>query len=430
MNRPSGKPVAVPFTPYQKFVIAVLAFIQFTVVLDFMILSPLSAVLLPELRITTSQFGLVVSVYAFSAGASGLLAAGFADRFDRKKLLLFFYSGFVVGTFLCAVASDYHFLLFARMVTGLFGGVISSVSFAIIADLFSFEVRGRVMGVVQTAFAASQVMGLPFGLYLSNHWGWHAPFLMIVCVSLAVGAVIVVRLRPIDAHLKIPSARNPIEHLLKTVTNRRHSWGFAATTLLATGGFMLMPFGAAFAVFNLGIPNDKLPLLYMVTGISSIIGGPLMGRLSDAVGKYAMFTIGSLLGMAIVVYYCSLGATPLWMVMLVNVFLFIAITARMISASALTSAIPAPQDRGAFMSINSSLQQLSGGVASMVAGLIVSQTPAGHLERYDILGYVVAGAMFVTIVLMHRVNRMVLRKPEAASGGPAAGASTPGPQKT
>ena len=150
-------------TGYQKFVIAVLAFLQFMVIIDFLILSPLGAVLLPELHVATSQFGLLVSVYAFSASISGLLTAGFADKFDRKKMLLFFYCGFILGTVLCGVATTYHFLLAARVITGLFGGVIGSITMAIAADLFPLEQRGRVMGVVQTAFAASQVMGLPLG---------------------------------------------------------------------------------------------------------------------------------------------------------------------------------------------------------------------------------------------------------------------------
>ena len=393
--------------------VAILAFLQFTVVLDFMILSPLGAILLRDLHISTAQFGFVVSVYAFSAGVSGLLAAGFADKFDRKKLLLFFYAGFVLGTFLCSIAPTYYFLLVARMVTGLFGGVIGSISFAIIADLFPYEARGRVMGFVMTAFSASQVLGVPLGLYLSNRWGWHAPFLMIVAVSLAVGVVILLRLRPIDAHLKTPSDRNALLHLFKTVTQSRYQWTFAATMLLAIGGFMLMPFGSAFCVNNLRISLEKLPIVYVATGIVSIVAGPVMGRLSDAIGKYPMFCFGSFLGMALVIYYCSLGMTPLAQVILINAVLFVAITARMISAQALSSAVPESHDRGAFMSINSSLQQLSGGIASSVAGLIVVQTPSGLLAHYDDLGYVVATAMLVTVVLMYKVNRMVTRAMDA-----------------
>jgi predicted MFS family arabinose efflux permease len=398
------------FTPYQKFVVAVLAFLQFTVVLDFMILSPLGALLLQELQITTKQFGAVVSAYAFSASAAGILAAGFADRFDRKKLLLFFYSGFVLGTFLCGIAPSYEFLFLARMVTGLFGGVIGSISFAIIADLFPFEGRGRVMGFVMTAFSASQVLGIPLGLYLSNRWGWHAPFLMIVAVSASVGVLIAIRLKPINEHLKTPSGRNPLRHLLKTLAEPRYFWAFAATMLLAVGGFMLMPFGSTFSVYNLGIPLEKLPMIYVATGVASFMAGPLLGRLSDSIGKYPMFCIGSSVGVALVVYYCGLGVTPLGIVIALNIVLFIAITARMVSAQALSSAVPDPSDRGAFMSINSSLQQLAGGVASSAAGFIVVQTAQGPLEHYEQLGYVVAGAMVTTMILMFKVNRLVRAK--------------------
>ena len=398
------------FTPYQKFVVAILAFLQFTVVLDFMILSPLGAMLLKELHITTKQFGAAVSAYAFSASAAGILAAGFADKFDRKRMLLFFYSGFVVGTLLCGVAPSYQFLFVARMVTGLFGGVIGSISFAIIADLFPFEARGRVMGFVMTAFSASQVFGIPLGLYLSNHWGWHSPFLMIVSISAAVGVLIAAKLKPINEHLKTPSERNALRHLLKTLADRRYSWAFAATMLLAVGGFMLMPFGSTFCVENLGIPLGKLPAVYVATGVASFIAGPVLGRLSDALGKYPMFCLGSSLGMVLVVYYCGLGVTPLGTVIGLNIVLFIAITARMVSAQALSSAVPDPGDRGAFMAINSSLQQLAGGVASWTAGLIVVQTAAGPLQHYEELGYVVAGAMLTTLILMLKVNGLVRAK--------------------
>ena len=196
------------FPGYEKFIIAILATLQFTIVLDFMVLSPLGYILLDKLDITTSQFGLVVSAYAFSAGAAGLLTAGFADKFDRKKLLLFFYCGFIIGTFLCGIAPTYHFLLMARVFTGLFGGVIGSISFAIITDLFPINVRGRVMGFVQMAFASSQVLGIPIGLYLAKAFSWHAPFLMIVGLSIVVVALVFIYMKPINAHLQIQSQDN------------------------------------------------------------------------------------------------------------------------------------------------------------------------------------------------------------------------------
>jgi predicted MFS family arabinose efflux permease len=411
------------FTGYERFVVLLLAFLQFTIVLDFMIMGPLGALLMPALHITPQQFGLVVSVYAFSAAASGLLAAGFADRFDRKRLLLFFYCGFLVGTLLCGLAQTYPFLLGARIVTGLFGGVIGSISMAIVADLFPVEVRGRVMGTVQTAFAASQVMGVPLGVFLSNHWGWHAPFLMIVLVSSAVGVVIVLRLKPIDGHLKLQRAGSSFQHLQKTLGRKSYLRTFAATMLLATGGFMLMPFGSAFSVHNLGISLEQLPLVYMVTGVTTFFAGPMIGRFSDRLGKYRTFCVGTGLACVVVPIYCSLGTTGLSLVILLNMLLFIAITARIIAASALISAVPEAADRGAFMAVNSSLQQLSGGVASGSAGLIVSQTADGRLLHYETLGYVVVVAMLIVLALMYPIHRAVSERLAQVARAPQGAAS-------
>jgi predicted MFS family arabinose efflux permease len=398
------------FTRYEIFVIAVLAFLQFTVILDFMVLNPLSAILLDDLNIHTSEFGLVVSAYAFSAGASGLLAAGFADKFDRKKILVFFYIGFLIGTALCAMATNYHFLLGARIFTGLFGGVIGSISFAIISDLFPVHMRGRVMGFVQMAFAASQVLGLPIGLWLANHYGWHSPFWLIVGFGIVVGIFIIQFLKPVTGHLQLKSEKNAFQHLWHTLRKPEYLRGFLATTLLATGGFMLMPFGSAFSIHNLKLTMDELPLLYGVTGVFSIIFGPITGKLSDSIGKYKMFVIGSVIMVVLVGIFTNLGPTPLWLVMVLNVIIFVGISARMISSSALMTSVPVPQDRGAFMSINSSVQQVAGGIASAIAGMIVFQSPSGELQHYPILGIVVIVSVLITIVLMYYLNRQINNK--------------------
>lgn len=407
-------PSSSVFSPYQKFIIAILAILQFTVVLDFMVLSPLGAILLQELDITTGQFGWVVSAYAFSAGAAGLLTAGFADKFDRKRLLLFFYGGFLFGTFLCGIAPNYHYLLLARIVTGLFGGVISSIGFAIITDLFPLQMRGRVMGFVQMAFASSQVMGIPLGLYLANHLGWHAPFLLIVGLGLVVGLSIVLYMRPIDEHLRSGVRRNALQHLGGIVSRGAYLRAFSAMALLATGGFMLMPFASAFSVHNLGISLEQLPLVYLVTGLFSMVAGPLAGKLSDQYGKYRVFTLASVLAMLLIGFYTNLGVTPLWGVIIVSVVLYIGVSSRMVAASALITAVPDPADRGAFMSVNSSIQQVSGGIASAVAGLIVVQTASGKIEHYNTLGIIVIAAMLTTILLMSFIHRYISSPREAA----------------
>ncbi len=405
------------FSRYDMFVIAILTFIQFTVILDFVVLSPLGAFVMPALKITPAQFGMVVSAYAISAGVAGFGAAFFADRFDRKSMLLFFYTGFTIGTFFCGIVDSYEWLLAARVFTGVFGGVIGSICFAIATDLFKLEVRGRVMGFLQMAFAGSQVLGLPIGLYFAEVWDWHSAFLMIVGFCIVVGVVIAVYLRPVNAHLKMQGNTNIFDHFAKVVTRKDYLIGFVATTLLATGGFMLMPFASAFSVNNLGLKTDQLPVLYFVTGIFSMAAGPFIGTLADSAGTYQVFIMGTILSIIVVLIYCNLGITPLWGVMAVSVVMFIGVSSRLISSQALLSAVPDQKDRGAFMSINSSVQQISGGMATMIAGLIIVQAPDGKLDGYNILGYVVSAVMIVTMVLMYGPHRIVQQKVRLASNG-------------
>ena len=408
IDDPSERPRG--FTRYQALLIALLAFTQFTIILDFIIMSPLGAILMPALDITAGQFGIAVSAYAFSAGLSGILAAGFADRFDRKRILLFFYVGFTLGTMLCAAAPNYHVLLLGRIVTGLFGGVIGSVVLAIITDLFPLQLRGRVMGFVQTAFAASQVLGIPAGLFLANHWSWHVCFIAIVVVSIAAIIIIAFAMEPVDAHLKLRQDRNPFRHLVATIGEPRYTLAFAVTTLLATGGYMLMPFSSAFTVYNLGIDLTHLPTIYLVSGLFSIVTGPMVGRASDAFGKYPTFVFGCVMTVIMVLIYTHLGPVSLVTAITVNVLMFVGIFSRMIPSQALMSAIPDSTQRGSFSAISASLQQLSGGLGSVLAGAIIAQAPDGSLIHFDRIGYVVVTTTMVTLAMMYFVQKAVAER--------------------
>ncbi len=403
-----------PFDAYQKGVIALLAIVQFTIILDLMVIAPLGDLLMKTLDLNASQFASAVSVYAFSAGAAGLLAAGFADKFDRKKLLLFFYTGFIAGTILCGIADSYRWLMLGRVITGLFAGVLGSVSMAIITDIFSFEQRGRVMGFVQMAFAVSQVAGIPIGLYLANIFDWHAPFLMIVGLSIATAVTISKWIKPVVRHLEKRSAANPLTHLGNTVTKRNYLLPFLTTALLSIGGFMLMPFSTPFIINNVGILQEQLPMIYVITGIGSIIILPIIGRLSDKAGKYPTFIGGTVLAIIMVIIFTNLRPIPLWTLICINTIMFAGIMSRMIPSQALMTAIPRLEDRGAFMSVNSSLQQIAGGVASVLAGLIIVQDRGGRLHHFDTLGYVVVVIMVACAVLMYFISRQVAKKLKVA----------------
>lgn len=405
------KHTILPFTPYQKFAIFILAITQFTVILDFMVMSPLGDILMKSLSIKPAGFGFAVSAYAFSAGISGLLTAGFADKFDRKKLLLFFYIGFVAGTVLCGIATSYPLLVAARIITGLFGGVIGSISMAIIADIFLLQQRGRVMGFVQMGFGASQVLGIPIGLYLANIWDWHAPFLWVAAMAAIVVLLIAVKMQPVTKHLAIQQDKSALKHLLHTIAKKDYRIGFTATALLSIGGFMMMPFGSAFAINNLHITQHQLPIVFMVAGISTLFIMPLVGKLSDKVDKFTIFAAASAWMIMMVLIYTNLGPTPLWVVLIFNVLMMAGIMSRMIPSSALITAIPEMRDRGAFMSINASLQQIAGGIAAFVAGLIVVQKDKfSPLEHYNTLGYIITVITIIGVILVYRVSAMIKKR--------------------
>lgn len=400
-----------PFTSYQRQVILLLALTQFTVILDFMVMSPLGDILMKSLDLKPSAFGIAVSAYAFSAGISGFLTAGIADRFDRKKLLLCFYTGFIVGTIGCGLAHSFIVLVAARIITGLFGGVIGAISMAIVTDLFGMEQRGRVMSFLQMGFGASQVLGIPIGLYLANIMGWEAPFLMVAGLALFVAIAIMAKMQPISGHLVLQRNNSAWKHLWLTITKGKYLVGFVTTASLSIGGFMMMPFASAFAINNLKITQNQLPIMFMISGFLSLAVMPIIGRLSDKIDKFKIFIVASCWTMAISVFYTNLSATPFWLVVIFNIMMVVGMLMRMTPSQALISALPEMSDRGAFMSVNSSLQQIAGGIAATISGTIIIQpAKSSPLEHYNIVGYVVAVISALSIAFLYKVNKSIRKE--------------------
>jgi len=399
------------FNGYQKLIIALLALTQFSVVLDFMVLSPLGDLLIKSLHLSPSQFGMVVSVYSISAGCAGFITAGFADSFDRKKLLVFFYVGFIVGTLFCGLSETFYQLLLARMVTGFFGGVIGSVSMAIVSDLFSLKQRGRVVGFMQMGFGASQVLGIPISLFLAYQWNWKLPFLVIVVLAICILILISIFINPVTEHLKLERTDSAYRHLLKTLGNKDYRVGFLAAALLSLGGFLIMPWGSTFSINNLYITKDQLPVMFMIAGASTLVSMPFIGKLSDRMNKFRLMWIATIWLVVVVVIYSNLVPSPFWLVVLLNVMLMLGVMSRMVPAMALITSLPKAQDRGAFMSINSSLQYISGGIAAAIGGMIIEQkTASSPLEHFNLLGYLVVGVATLCIFLVFRVSQIVSRQ--------------------
>jgi len=398
------------FTPYQFLLVAIIALVLLTIVLDFMFISALSAILLPKLEITTKQFGLLVSAYPISAGISAILLSGYADKFDRKKLLLFFYSGFLVGVLFCTNAPSFQALVLARVITGIFGGIVGPICFAIITDSFKTTQRGRAMGILQMASAGSQILGLPLALYIASEWDWHLGFGLISLIGIIAILLVFWKINPVNKHLQIPTKVNPLHHSLKIISNSNYLIVFLNNTILVSGDVILMTFSSAFCTNNLGVDLDDLPLLYGIAGISTFIFAPLIGHLTDKYGTLKTFVVGTTMAILTVAVFTNLGINPLWAVIIVHTFLFLGINARSISSSALGTIIPEVEDRGAFMVVDAAMQLAIAGVSAILAGWIVFQSEDGTINNFSTLGIVVMSLMILTIGLMYVIDRMVKRK--------------------
>lgn len=380
----------------ERIILLLLASVNFTHIMDFMIMMPLGNFLMPHLKIDAQQFSMLVAAYTFSAALSSFFAASLVDRFDRKGLLLFAYGGFLVCTLLCAISVSYAMLMGARIAAGLFGGLIGAQVLSIVADLVPFERRGRAMGVIMAAFSAASVFGVPFGLYLSKFFSWHAPFYFVVILGAILMPLLVKYIPNMTGHKTGGHERKftPVRVLVDIVKDKNQRLGILLMASMMMGHFLIIPFLVPFMELNVGFTNVQTPLIYMVGGALTLFTSPIIGKWADRLGKFRLFTYMILLAVIPVALITNMPRIPFYFVLCITGLWFVVSTGRAIPAQAIVSEIVPPSRRGSFMNINSSIQQLAVGMASVAAGLIVVKTPQNTIEHYDITGYI-----SITIIL-------------------------------
>jgi predicted MFS family arabinose efflux permease len=389
----------------ERLLLVILACVNFTHIMDFMIMMPLGPQLMKLFDITPQQFGFAVSSYSLTAGVSGFISAFFVDKFDRKQTLLFAYIGFVVGTFACAFAPTYLMLVGARILAGLFGGMIGAQVLSIVADSVPYERRASAMGIVMMAFSMASVLGVPAGLWLASMYSWHAPFMVVGGIGLVVILLIYFLVPPITGHLQKAIQNHSPFHVLTDIwaaPNQRKALTLSAVLMI--GHFSIIPFLAPSLVGNAAFSQDHIFLIYLVGGALTFFTSPMVGKIADKRGKYPVFVVFALLSLIPVWLITNLWPMPLWIVLAISSLFFIFINGRMIPVQAMVSGVVPPEQRGGFMSINSSIQQLSSGVAANLGGLIVVKTVDGHLEHYNWVGYISIILVLLSIWLASRLR--------------------------
>ena len=373
----------------EKIVLLLLASINFTHILDFMILMPLGNYLMPYFNISPQQFSMLVAAYTLSAGLSGFVAAFFVDQYDRKKTLLIGYIGFLLGTLACGIAPSYELLLVARLLAGTFGGLIGAQVLAIVSDMFVYQQRGRAMGAVMSSFSIASTIGVPFSLYLANAISWHAPFLLVATLGIIIVPLIYKYIPPMDAHIADEGAEKgrKLDVLRDVLKNQKQWMALLFAGLIMMGHFMIIPFINPYLEFNNGYSKMQTPMVYMAGGIAAFFAANILGRLADKWGKLQVFTICVVLSLPLVIVITTLPPISFWIVLLLFALWFVLSTGRGVSSQAMISNVVPPEKRGSFMSFTSSIQQLGTSAASLIAGMLVVKGSHGEIYRYHWLGY-------------------------------------------
>ncbi len=395
----------------ERILLLLLAGINFTHIMDFMVMAPLGTYLMEFFDITPPQFTGLLAIYPVAAAVSSFSAAFFVDRFDRKKVLILAYSGFIIGTACCALAPTFAVLVIARGFAGLFGGLIGAQVLAIVADTFPFERRAQAMGAVMGAFSLASALGVPFGLYLATHFNWHAPFVAVASMGVVLIPLTVRFLPAQRAHLDraLESKALPVSRLKiigDILRNPTQRIALALGGFLMAAHFLIIPFLNPFLEFNKGFSKKQVLFVYVVGGALTFFTSPLMGRLADKWGKFRVFALMSLLSVIPIVIITNLPAWPLAAVLTLTGFWFIVSSGRGIPAQAMISEVVHPERRGGFMSFNAALQQLFTGSASLIAGFIVTQDKSTHVVHgYDLTGYLSLVILAIAFAWAYRLNR-------------------------
>ena len=411
-------------TPQRElWLLITLAGIQFTHILDFMIMMPLGPQFTQLFAITDAQFGMLVSAYTLAGGLSGFLASAYIDRFGRKRLLLVLYGLFALATLACGLAPTYMTLMMARIAAGVFGGVLSALSQTIVGDVIPFERRGRAMSIVMTSFSVATVAGVPAGLFLAAHLGWHSAFFGIALLCALFLCFAAWTLPLLDAHLGASTDSSAVQRIRVVLADANHQRAFVFSSLMMFAGFMVIPYITIYMQTNVGMRPDQIPYVYLCGGIGTLLTARWVGRLTDLRGKLQTFRV-----FAIAVVFPMLAITlmpraPVMMVLTVSTLFFMSMSGRMIPGMAIITSAANPALRGTFMTINAAIQSAAMGLAALIGGSLISRDAQGLLQNYWMAAVVGGCASLLAVFVATRLRLHSMAAPVAPLSGhvPAAG---------
>ncbi len=388
----------------ERSLLLTLAGIQFSHVLDFMIMMPLGPILMRDLGITTHEFGLLVASYSFSAAFSGLLAATFIDRFERKALLLLTFTLFGLATLACGLAPGYMTLMIARGLAGAFGGVLGALVQTMVGDVIPFSRRAKASGIVSAAFSFSTVAGVPLSLWLASYFQWRAPFFFIVVLT-AIFMVVAWRVLPeLRHHLSQEKLAHPFSAMFAVMRDANHWHAMTLSAMIIFSGFTVIPYLTVYAVNNILVSQHDIAYIYLVGGAATLVTARVIGQWADSSGKVKVYRLVAFASMVplIAVTHIQTASLTLWIIC--TTLFFVLVSGRFIPAMAIITSAAQPKLRGTFMSLNATVQSLAMGLAASLSGFMITQQSSGYVEGYQNVGYVAITANLLAIWYVSRIK--------------------------
>lgn len=394
-----------PAHPSRRFILILLAVVNFTHIIDSMIIMPLGDLFIEEFSLTSRQYSMLVSAYALAAFCSSIAGIFFLDRVDRRLALLLIYTGFGVGTLLCAFAGSYEMLLAIRCLTGLFGGMIGALVLSVVSDLYLFKERGQAMGILFTAFSAASALGVPIGIILAARSTWHLPFIVIGVLALLISGVIAWKFPSMRAHLDQQSTKiDPLAILTSIYSDRNQVNALIAGFVLVLAHFLIIPFISPYLIKNVGLSQEQIAYQFFFGGLATVFSSPIIGRATDRYGVMQVFTIVMVLSFIPTILITNLPPVPLWVAISCTTLFFVFASGRMISPNTIITAAASQANRGSFMSVKSALQQLAIAIAGILSGSIVYIGTDDTYHRYPIVGVLSILIALLTIPLLRRLK--------------------------
>lgn len=397
-------------TSQESLYVRILAAIQFSHIVDFVVLMPLGPTLMDALSISPVQFASLVSSYNFSAGLAGFVFATIADKFDRKKMLMISLAGFIIGTILCGFSPNFNYLLSARIITGVFGGVLNALVFTIATDLVPAKRRGRAMGLIMASFSIASVLGVPIGLAISDYINWHYTFFFIAFFTCFIYVAAFCIFPKMPAKENTHSASETLKRFGQLITKRQYSSSYLLILIVAMSMFLLIPFLSPYAVKNMGIQALDLKYMYLIGGACTIVSARLIGVMTDRFGALKLYILLALISSIPVYLYTHAGKMLFVPYLIISAFFMMIVSGRMIPCMTLISMVPSEKERGSFMSLTNSIRSVGSASATFLAGLMISEGSRGELVGFSNVGVLSIGLMLLSILIIFITSKKMMMR--------------------